>query len=152
MYEKLSPGVRKVITLANEIARDYGQEYVGTEHILLAIAEESTGIGSKILSALGAPHSRIKEQVDQLVKQSSEETWVFGRLPGTPHFKNVIAGAIEEARQLNSNMVCTEHVLLALMKEAGSVAFNALTRLGLSLDVIRQQISTPPSHPTDNSP
>ncbi len=141
MYEKLSTRVEGVVKLAHEIAREYDEEYVGTEHVLLALSREGTGVGAKVLLNHGATPEKIKEQVDQLIKHSMEETWVFGRLPGSPHFKNVVAGAIEAARQLESKEVCTEHFLLALLKEKGSVAFNALQNLNIKIEDVRTDVA-----------
>ncbi|MCH8912068.1 MAG: ATP-dependent Clp protease ATP-binding subunit [Planctomycetes bacterium] len=141
MYEKLSTRVEGVVKLAHDIAREYDEEYVGTEHVLLAISREGTGVGAKVLLNHGATPEKIKEQVDQLIKHSMEETWVFGRLPGSPHFKNVVAGAIEAARQLESKEVCTEHFLLALLKEKGSVAHNALQNLGVKIEDVRSDVA-----------
>ena len=141
MYEKLSTRVEGVVKLAHDIAREYDEEYVGTEHVLLAISREGTGVGAKVLLNHGATPEKIKEQVDQLIKHSMEETWVFGRLPGSPHFKNVVAGAIEAARQLESKEVCTEHLLLALLKEKGSVAHNALQNLGVKIEDVRSDVA-----------
>ncbi len=86
MLPKSSSRVAKVIRISNEIAREYDQEYVGTEHLLLAIQREGTGIGATVLAAHGIAPQRLREEVDTLVKKRLEETWVFGRLPGTPHF------------------------------------------------------------------
>ncbi len=141
MYEKLSTRVEGVIKLAHDIAREYDEEYVGTEHVLLALSREGTGVGAKVLLNHGATPEKIKQQVDQLIKHSMEETWVFGRLPGSPHFKNVVAGAIEAARQLESKEVCTEHLLLALLKEKGSVAHNALQNLGVKIEDVRSDVA-----------
>ena len=141
MYEKLSTRVEGVVKLAHDIAREYDEEYVGTEHVLLAISREGTGVGAKVLLNHGATPEKIKQQVDQLIKHSMEETWVFGRLPGSPHFKNVVAGAIEAARQLESKEVCTEHLLLALLKEKGSVAHNALQNLGVKIEDVRSDVA-----------
>ena len=142
MYETLSPRVDQVIKLANSIAREYEQEYVGTEHLLLAISREDTGLGTKILREGGATDERIRAEVDKMVKASLEDTWVFGRLPGSPHFRNVIARAIEEARDLASKQVCTEHLLLALLGEKGCVAHVVLKTLGFSAKSIRERIAS----------
>ena len=140
MYEHLSKRVDSVVKLANKIAREYEQEYVGTEHILLAIVQEGTGVGARILLDRGATEERIRAEVDKLIKASLEDTWVFGRLPGTPHFRNVIAQAIEEARKLNNKEVCTEHLLLGLLKERGCVAHEALRSLGFSTRSVREAV------------
>ena len=138
--ERLSPRVDHVVKLANEIAHEYEQEYVGTEHVLLAIAREGTGLGARILADQGATEEKVKAQIDRLIKASLEDTWVFGRLPGTPHFRNVVAQAIEEARGLKSKRVCTEHLLLALLAEKGCVAYEALKALGLTAKSVRQEV------------
>lgn len=140
MYERLSKRVENIIRAAHAIAREYEQEWVGTEHVLLAISRDGGGLGARILLAQGADYHRLKAEVDLLMKQSLEETWVFGRLPGTPHFKNVMARAIEAAQQLNSKEVCTEHLLLALLKEEGSVAHNALKKLGIDPLKVKDQV------------
>jgi ATP-dependent Clp protease ATP-binding subunit ClpC len=141
MFEKLTPRMRRVIDASQRIARDYDQDYVGTEHLLLAILREGTGLGAEILTDLGIGLSKTKEVVDRLIKKSLEDTWVFGRLPGTPHFRNVMASAIEEARQLESKVVCTEHLLLALACEEGSVAHATLQELGVRAPVVRREIT-----------
>lgn len=140
MLPKSSQRVAEVIKLANQIAREYDQEYVGTEHVLMAIQREGTGIGAAILAKRGVTADKLRDEVDKLVKKQLEETWVFGRLPGTPHFKNVMAIAIDQCQKINAKEVCTEHLLLALLKERGSVAGNALKNLGISYNDARSDI------------
>lgn len=140
MYERLSPRVDHVIKLANSIAREYEQEYVGTEHVLLAISQEGTGLGAKILNDGGATAGELRSRVDSYVKSSLEDTWVFGRLPGSPHFKNVVARAIEEARELKSKQVCTEHLLLALLAEKGCAAQTIMQDFGFSAKQVREAV------------
>ena len=140
MLPKSSPRVAEIIKIANQIAREYDQEYVGTEHVLLAIEREGTGMGAAVLAKRGLTAKRLREEIDKLVKKRLEETWVFGRLPGTPHFKNVVAVAIEQCQELGSSLVCTEHLLLGLLKEQGSVAHKTLNTLGVSFDDARSDI------------
>jgi ATP-dependent Clp protease ATP-binding subunit ClpC len=147
MFEKLTPRMDRVIRLSQRIARDYGQDYVGTEHLLLAILEEGTGAGVDILREFAVDLPKTKEVVDRLVKSSLEDTWVFGRLPGSPHFRNVMSAAIEQARQLESKFICTEHMLLALAKEPGSVAHTALAQLGVRASSVQQEIVKRLDHP-----
>jgi ATP-dependent Clp protease ATP-binding subunit ClpC len=141
MYEKLTEPMRRVIDVSQRIARDYEQDYVGTEHLLLAILQEDAGDASAILKARGITLPRAKAEVDKLIKKSLEDTWVFGRLPGTPHFRNVMAGAIEEARRVGGREVRAEHLLAALAAEEGSVAYAALEALGVTLEIIRAEIA-----------
>jgi ATP-dependent Clp protease ATP-binding subunit ClpC len=140
MLEQFDQFADQAIKTANQIARQYEQEYVGTEHVLLAIAQ-TPGPGADLLRKQGLTYDRIKTQVDSLIHQSMEETWVFGRLPGTPHFKNVVACAIQEARALNAKHIGTEHLLLGLLRENGCVAQVALANLGLNLQDLRSDIA-----------
>jgi len=141
MYEKLDPLLDKVIKVSQRIARDYDQDYVGTEHLLLAILEEGAGLAVDILKAHGVDLRAAKTEVDKLIKKSLEDTWVFGRLPGTPHFRNVMAKAIEEAQRFKSRVVSPEHLLVALAAEEGSVAAHALAELGVDVKLIRDEIT-----------
>jgi ATP-dependent Clp protease ATP-binding subunit ClpC len=148
MFEKLTPRLDRVIKLSQRIARDYGQDYVGTEHLLLAILEEGTGMGVEILREAAIDLPRTKKTIDRLIKNTLEDTLVFGRLPGTPHFRNVMSAAIEQARQLESRFISTEHLLLALAKEPGSVAHLALAEMGIRAPSIQQEIIKRLDHPS----
>lgn len=139
MYEKLTKRVEKVIELARSIARQADQEYLGTEHVLLAVQQEGTGIGAKLLDHFGVDEHRLKAELDRHVRKSMEDTWVFGRLPGSPHLKSAIGSAIELAQQLDSKEVCTEHLLLAMLKEKGSIAEQTLRKLGLTYKKARDE-------------
>jgi len=136
----LSKRAERIIGLAKEAAREYEQGYVGTEHLLLATVREGTGLGAKILIDHGATEERIRDQIDKLVKVRLQETWVLGRLPGTPHFKDILARAGEQARGLGNWQICSVHLLLALLAEKGSMGHQVLRALGLSSDTIRKSI------------
>ena len=129
-----------MVNIANEIAREYDREYVGTEHVLLAIQRVPQGLGAAVLAKRGLTENKLRDEIDKLIKTQMEETWVFGRLPGTPHFKNVVAVAIQQCQELRAKTVCTEHLLLGLLKEHGSVAYKTLKNLGLTFDDVRKDI------------
>lgn len=130
--------MEQVVQLANQIAREYEQDYVGTEHLLLAILREGSGGAYAFLHGRGITEQKARAVVDRLMAQAKEDTWVLGRLPGSPHFKNVIALAIEEARRHDSKEVETEHLLLALLKEDGSAARRTLDELKVrSADLLK---------------
>jgi ATP-dependent Clp protease ATP-binding subunit ClpC len=140
MYEKLSERVDRVIKLSRSIARQSDQEYLGTEHVLLAIRNEGTGLGAELLKSFDVDEHRLKSEIDQHIKKSMEETWIFGNLPGSPHLKSVVAGAITLAQELGSSKVCTEHLLLAMLAEEGSVAEVVMRNLGVSFDEARKRL------------
>jgi len=129
-----------IVKLAKELAREYGKGHVGTEHLLLAIVREGTGLGAEILLDHGATEEKLQEEIDKLLKACLQETWVFGRLPGTPHFKDVMARAAHEARGSGNWQICSVHLLLALLAEKGSIGCKTLHALGLSSGTIRKAL------------
>ena len=140
MHTRFTKRVENVVQLACTIAREYELDYVGTEHILLAIRREGTGVGSHVLEDRGITEAQLKAEIDRRTKESLEDTWVFGRLPGTPNFRAVVTEAIGQAERMGSESVCTEHLLLALLKEEGCVASETLKTLGCTFDGIRTAV------------
>ena len=139
MHEHLSKNLENVLRVAEDIARSYDREYVGTEHLLLGIARQTGSTGGEILARRKLTPAKLRKQVDELLAKSMEDTWVFGRLPGTPHFRNVMAKAIEQARAADSKVVQTHHLLLGLLAEKGSVAQATLASLKVGAKDIRQE-------------
>ncbi len=141
MYQHLSETAKEVLRLAERFAHREHKEYVGTEHVLLAIVDHGLGVGAQVLQNCSISSDMVKDQIAQLIKRSLDETWVLGRLPGTPHFKQVIALAIEEAEKVRDTKVGTEYLLLSLLREKGCMAEQALKNLGLSLKVARKEVA-----------
>ena len=141
MFERLSTKAQKAIKLADRAAKYFGQEYIGTEHVLLGIMMEDTGRGAQELKAQKLTVDRLKAHIQELIKKQMHDSWVPGRLPTTPHLQNVIVQAIEQAQKLKHPHICTEHLLLALLKEKRSVAYVALEDLGLNLPKLRKNLA-----------
>ena len=147
MYQHLSKTAKDVLKVAQRLAAQDHQEFVGTEHVLLAILEHGLGLGAQVLQDMSVSHVQVQEQIYRLTRSNSEETWVLGRLPGTPHFKQVLAYAIEEAERVRNKRVGTEYLLLGLLREEGCVAERALQALGITLDRVREQIAKQEGRP-----
>jgi ATP-dependent Clp protease ATP-binding subunit ClpC len=129
---RLTEDARAVVSLANEIAHEFELEYVGTEHILLAILRHNDNLGARVLNRLGIDEQKVRAAVEKLVQRAKEDTWVFGRLPGSPHYRNVIERAMEIAEQLESKFIGSAHLLLALYHDRESTAQRTLSSLGAS--------------------
>ena len=142
MFERFTDRARKVMALANQEAQRFGHEYIGTEHILLGLVKEGSGVGANALKNLGVNLGNAVPEVDKLAPHGPP-TPVIGKLPQTPQAKKVIEHAIEEARALNCHYVGTEHLLLALLRVEGDVAAVVLTNFGLKLDTVRQEGLSP---------
>ena len=139
MYERFTDRARKVMQLANQEAQRFNHEYIGTEHILLGLVKEGSGVAANVLKNLDVDLRKIRLEVEKLV-QSGPEMVTMGKLPQTPRAKKVIEYSMEEARHLNHNYVGTEHILLGLLREQEGVAAQVLMNLGLKLEEVREEV------------
>jgi ATP-dependent Clp protease ATP-binding subunit ClpC len=140
MYERFTDRARKVMQLANQEASRFNHEYVGTEHILLGLIKEGSGVAANVLKNMDIDLRKVRLEVEKLV-QPGPDMITMGKLPQTPRTKRVIEYTIEEARNLNHNYVGTEHILLGLMREKEGVAAQVLSNLGVSTENIRENIT-----------
>jgi ATP-dependent Clp protease ATP-binding subunit ClpC len=125
--------------LANQEAQRFNHEYIGTEHILLGLIKEGSGIAANVLHNLDIDLRKIRQEVEKIVL-SGPDMVTTGRLPHTPRAKKVIEFAIEEARLLKHNYVGTEHLLLGLLREQEGVAAQVLMNLGAELEDVREEV------------
>ncbi len=139
MFERFTDRARKVMALANQEAQRFNHEYIGTEHILLGLVKEGSGVGANVLKNLEVDLRKVRLEVEKLVK-SGPDMVTMGKLPQTPRAKKVIEFAIEEARNLNHNYVGTEHLLLGLLREQDGVAAQVLMNLGIKLEEVREEV------------
>src|SRR4030042_1360459 len=139
MFERFTDRARKVMALANQEAQRFNHEYIGTEHILLGLVKEGSGVGATVLKNLDVDIKKLRLEVEKLVK-SGPDMVTMGKLPHTPRAKKVIEFAIEEARSLNHDYIGTEHLLLGLLRETEGIAAQVLMNLGLKLESVRQEV------------
>src|ERR1700681_1524633 len=140
MWEPFTERARRSIVLAQEEARRLGNNYIGTEHILLGIISEGESLAAKVLETLGVNLAKVRQEVEAIVGrggQTVQQEMVF-----TPRAKRVIELAFEEARQLNHNYIGTEHLLLGLIREGEGVAARVLTNLGVDPAKVRVQTTS----------
>src|SRR5438552_1172720 len=104
MYERFTDRARKVMQLANQEAQRLRHEYIGTEHLLLGLVREGSGVAANVLKNLAVDLRKIREEIEKLV-QACPDAETPGKLPQTPRAKKVVEFSIEEARNLNHNYV-----------------------------------------------
>jgi len=139
MFERFTDRARKVMALANQEAQRFNHEYIGTEHILLGLVKEGSGVGATVLKNLDVDIKKLRLAVEKRVK-SGPDMVTMGKLPQTPRAKKVIEYAIEEARALNHNYVGTEHILLGLLRETEGIAAQVLMDMDMRLEDVRQEV------------
>lgn len=152
--------VRKVLQHAREEAIDLRHEYVGTEHILLALVDGG-GVAEAVLTNLGVNPDVVRQRVLDVVKPgaadgSSRTTSNTGgilgaiastigwqpdtELPYTSRAKKTLELSMSEARSLNHSYVGTEHLLLGVMREEKGIAAQVLMSMGLAIDSVRDEV------------
>ncbi len=139
MFERFTDRARKVMALANQEAQRFNHEYIGTEHILLGLVKEGSGVGASVLRRMGVDLRKVRLEVEKLVK-SGPDVVTMGKLPQTPRARKVLELANEEAKELNHNYVGTEHLLLGLLREPEGIASQVLKNLGLNLEEVREEV------------
>jgi ATP-dependent Clp protease ATP-binding subunit ClpA len=140
MYECFTDKARKVMQFANGEARRLTHDYVGTEHILLGLVKEGSGVAANVLKNLDIDLRKIRLEVEKIVQSGPEDPVSLTTLRETPRAKKVIEYAVAEARHLNHNWVGTEHLLLGLLREEEGVAAQVLMNLGLKLQHVRDEV------------
>jgi len=150
MFDRFTDRARKVMQLARSEAMRFNHEYIGTEHILLGLIQEGSGVAANVLKNLGLDLSKIRHEIEKSV-QAGPNMVTIGQLPFTPRAKKVLEFAVEEATALGHNYIGTEHLLLGLLRETGGKAAQVLLNLGVRLQEVREEVLELLGADVDNS-
>src|SRR5262245_43390704 len=138
-FEHFTDRARKALQLANQEALRLCHEYLGTEHILLGIVQEGSGIAANVLKNLDIDLLAVKREVEKIVPPG-QQIGPQRDLPWTPRTKKVIEYATEEAAKFGLKRVGTEHLFLGLLREEESIAAEVLTNLGVRFEQVVEEI------------
>lgn len=141
MYERFTDRARRVMQLANQEAQRFAHSHIGTEHFLLGLCKEGSGVAANVLKNLNIDLRSIRLEVEKIIQPApSDEQVIMGRLPHTPRATRAIENAIAQAAELAHNYVGTEHVLLGILCVKEGVAAQVLLNLGVSLESVRAAV------------
>jgi len=133
--------VKKVMQIAREESVRLGNDYVGTEHLLLGLIKEGDGVAVAVMNGMGIDLEDLTLSIEKAVTSAGGMMTVGQMLPFTPRAKKVLEIAANEARSMSHKYIGTEHLLLALMKDTESAAANALAASGLEYDRVKEEIT-----------
>ena len=139
MFDRFTDRSRKVMSFSRQNAERLNHDYIGTEHMLLGLVEEGSGVAANVLENLDIDLVKVRLEVEHLVKPGTD-VLTMGQLPFTPRAKKVLEFAIDEAREMEHNYVGTEHLLLGLLREQDGLAAQVLMNLGLKLEDVRNEV------------
>lgn len=137
-FDQFTDRARQTMQLAQAEARRYRHDYLGTEHLLLALTTQSEGAAARALAALGVEERQVREATESVLGPSTGEA--KGKLELVPRAKRSLELAIDEARQLNHQFIGTEHLLLGMLRQGDNVAVGILSHLGISLPEVYEQL------------
>ncbi len=136
-FEKFNEPGRRIVVLAQDEARYFNHNYIGTEHLLLGLIREEDGIAARALREIGVDLEEARDQVESIVGYGEEGTGA--QAPFTPRASKVLQMASMESMQLDHDHVSTEHVLLGLLRESEGVAARMLLNLDIDPDAVRRE-------------
>ena len=135
--DRFTQRARRVLAYAQEEAERLNHSYIGTEHLLLGLLREESGIAGKVLRDLNVQFERVTELVERITGPGRRTP--FSKIDLTPRTKRVIELAVDEARRLGQHYIGTEHLLLGLIRQGDGVAIDILRQLGVNPDQIRRE-------------
>ncbi|HWB21616.1 MAG TPA: Clp protease N-terminal domain-containing protein [Gaiellaceae bacterium] len=151
MFERFTESARQVIVLSQNEAVALRHDYIGTEHILLGLLREESGLASAVLVSLEINFEAVRAQVERIVGKGDADG-TSGQMPLTPRAKKTLDLALREALALGHEYVGTEHILLGLGQEREGVAFTVLRHFGADAETIRNRVIAMLSDPERREP
>ena len=137
-FEKFTERAREALSLAQDEAKRFNHNYIGTEHILLGLLREGEGIAALVLTRMGVGLDAVRDEVERIIGRG--DRMIVGDIGLTPRAKKVMELAVDEARRMRQSHVGTEHLLLGLVREGGGIAANVLKQFGVTLEVVRLRV------------
>ena len=132
MQKPYTKKAEKVLEIAKKASRSMHHSYIGTEHLLIGLLGEGSGAAAKVLSSAGVDEERILELIENLIAPSGNV--ITADAGGySPRTLRVLENAAKEAERFKNEKVGTEHLLIALIKEADCAAVRLLNTLGVNL-------------------
>src|SRR4051812_12244645 len=160
MEAKFSPRVKDVISFSREVALRLGHDYIGTEHLLLGLIREGEGMAIKVLKSMDVNLVELRKNIEQSIGSPVKKVNNQANIPLVKQAEKALKITYLEAKLFQSNVIGTEHLLLAILKDDDSVATKALAKLQVDYDSFKQQVdiyngtgnprAEAPGNPTDD--
>jgi len=141
MSHRFTDRAQKVVNLAQNEAKRLNHDYVGEEHLLLALASLEDSVSSQIFANLDVDRKRIRSEVEKMAG-TGDNVMLMGEIPFSPRSKKVLEYAVDEAQKMGSMYVGTEHILLGILREGEGVGARVLESLGVTMDVVKEEIAS----------
>ena len=138
-FDRFNDRAKRVLALAQDEAIRFNHNYIGTEHLLLALVREGEGVAARVLDSLGVELLNLRRAIEFTIGRG-DATTSPSEITLAPPMKKAVELAIDEARKLGHSHVGTEHLLLGIVRQSESIAAKLLGQLGVDLEKVRYQI------------
>ena len=139
MFDRFTDRARKVMGYSRQEAERLSHWYIGTEHMLLGLVREGSGVAANVLENFDVDLDKVRAEIEKRVEPGSD-AYTTGQLPFNEEAKRSLDYALDEARSLCHKYVGTEHILIGLLLEEEGHAADVLAALGLKLEAVRREV------------
>ncbi len=142
MNRRFSPKVKLVISKSRDEAIRLGHDYIGTEHLLLGIMQESESLALKVLQSLDVDTIELRQTIEESVQRrpSTKAALNVGSLPLNKQAEKVLKVTFLEAKMLRSDEICPEHLLLSILKHKDNLASRILSQFDVDYDIYKSEL------------
>ena len=139
---KFSPKVKEVISRSRDVAVRLGHDYIGTEHLLLGIIQESKGLATRVLTSLDVDSDELKQTIEESIqgRHGSNAELNVGNLPLNKQAEKVLKVTFLEAKMLKNDEIAPEHLLLSILKHKENLASKILQQFDVDYDIYKAEL------------
>ena len=131
---------KTAVKYAEKTARRYKHSYIGTEHLLAGLLHEEEGTAGMVLRDMGISEERLMEMIRKLIAPEESNVLTADRAGYTPRAARMLEGAVEEADDLRSEKIGTEHLLLAMLREVDCMGTRLLHTMGVNIRKLQNEV------------
>lgn len=131
---------KTAVKYAEKTARRYKHSYIGTEHLLAGLLHEEEGTAGMVLRDMGISEERLMEMIQKLIAPEESNVLTADRAGYTPRATRMLEGAVEEADDLRSEKIGTEHLLLAMLREVDCMGTRLLHTMGVNIRKLQNEV------------
>ena len=140
MEAKFSQRVKDVLTYSREEALRLGNDYIGVEHLLLGMIREGEGMGIQILHIFGVELDQLRLKIEKAIRKENTETRELDNIPLVKQAERALKLTYLEAKLFNNELIGTEHLLLAILKDEDNLVSRSLQSFGVDYDSVREEL------------
>lgn len=140
MYHRFTNRARNVMQLANQEAQRTCSAFIGTEHILIGMVKEGSGLASTVLANFALDLRYIREAIERLAPSDSRDESIRLKIPHTPSLRKMLDEAARIPQQMDHGYIGTEHLLLGMIADPDCLASKIIVEHGTPLEKVREEL------------